>query len=83
MDPGNKILHQSKKGITLVDGFYLAKNPHSEFISVLSIYKGIVYVHDVTRKMNLDELVHFESLGYLEIFQSLKTNKKNNPDENV
>lgn len=72
-------IHQSKKGINLTDGFYLARNPRTQHINVISISKGTVYIHDVTRKMHLDELVNLDSIGYLEVFESLRTSKDIKP----
>lgn len=70
------VIHQSRNGITLLDGFYLAKNPLSQYISVISIYKGVVFVHEVTTKMNMDALVQLDSTGSLEIFEDLKSKKE-------
>ena len=53
-------IHQSKKGITLVDGFYLVRNPRTQTKSVISITNDIVYVHDISRKMSLQDLINLQ-----------------------
>ena len=68
----NQIIYQSKKGITLTDGFYLVRNPRTQAINVISISKGIVYIHDVTRKLNFNELINFDANGQLEIFEKFE-----------
>lgn len=70
-----KTIFQSRKGLTLTDGFFLARNPRTQAINVIAISKGVVYIHDITRKMNLQELVNLDSQGYLEIFETLKLNE--------
>lgn len=67
-----QIIYQSKKGITLVDGYYLTRNPRTKMVSFISISKGIAYIHDITRHMSLTDLVHYDSIGYLEIYDSLE-----------
>lgn len=69
------IIHQTKKGITLTDGFFLVRNPRTHLINVISISKGIVYIHDVTRQMPLQNLIWMDSVGQLEIFETLKLNE--------
>ena len=66
-------IFQAKNGITLTDGFFLAKNPRTQILSIIRIYKGVVYIHDATRKMSLTDLVSLDSAGFLEIFEELKS----------
>lgn len=68
-------IYQTKKGITLTDGLFLVRNPRTQRINVISISKGIVYIHDVTRQMNLQQLIWMDSVGQLEIFETLKLNE--------
>lgn len=78
------VIYQTKNGITLVDGFYLAKNPDSDLINVISIYKEKVFVHTVSIEMSMEELVHFDSTGFMEVFEELKKKKdliKNKTEE--
>lgn len=81
-----QIIYQSKKGITLVDGYYLTRNPRTKMVSFISISKGVAYIHDITRQMNLTDLVHYDSIGQLEVYDSLvqtevlKEEKKNKKD---
>ena len=65
-------IHTTQKGIILIDGFYLVKNPRTQKINVISINKNTVYIHDVTRQMTLQQLINLDATGYLEIFESLK-----------
>lgn len=67
-----KNIYVSRRGITLTDGFYLATNPRTGRIVIISIANGEVYLHDVTRKMNLNDLIYFDSTGYLDISGMLK-----------
>ena len=69
-------IHQSRSGISLIEGFYLARNPRTQRVSVISITKGPVYIHDITRQMSLQDLVQMDATGYLEIFESLKLDKR-------
>lgn len=81
-----QVIYQSKKGINLVDGYYLTRNPHTKMVSFISIRKGVVYIHDITRQMGLADLVHYDSAGFLEVYDSLeqtevlKQKKKNKKD---
>ena len=68
----SKKLHQSRKGITLTDGFFLALNPRTQKVNVISISGDIVYIHDITRKISLEQLVNMDRTNYLDIFESLK-----------
>ena len=65
-------IHQSKKGITLVDGFYLVRNPRTQTKSVISITNDIVYVHDISRKMSLQDLINLDSIERIEVYGELK-----------
>lgn len=76
-------IYQTKRGITLLDGFFLVRNPRTQKINVVSISRGIVYIHDVTRQMALQTLINMDSLGQLDVFEALKQdvlekNKKQN-----
>lgn len=81
-------IYQSRKGITLIDGFYLARNPRTHLINVISVAKGRVYIHDIIRQMDLQSLIQMDAIGQIEIFETLKLmevekykNKKNKNDE--
>lgn len=68
-------IHQSKSGITLLDGFFLIKNPRTEKINVISIANGLVYIHDITRQMAVELLAHMDATGQVEVFNELKMTK--------
>lgn len=68
----NQIIYQSKKGITLTDGFYLVRNPRTQAINVISISKGIVYIHDPTRQFKLPDLINLDATGQLEVFEKFQ-----------
>lgn len=38
---------------------------------MISISKGMVYIHDITRQMSLNDLANLDSTGYLEIYEEL------------
>ena len=65
-------IYQSKKGITLTEGFYLVRNPRTQAINVISISKGVVYIHDPTRQLPLTDLINLDSLGQLEVFEKFQ-----------
>lgn len=66
------IIYQSRTGITLTDGYYLARNPRNRNVCVISIAQGLVCIHDITRQMNLPDLVQMDSIGYLDIYDQLE-----------
>lgn len=68
----NHTIYVSKKGIRLTDGFHLVQNPKTQKVNVISISKGVVYLHDITRKMNLNDLVAMDSSNQLDVFGSLE-----------
>lgn len=72
----NKLIYQTKKGITLKDGFYLVRNPKTQKINVISISNQTVYLHDVTRHMKLSDLIHYDTIGYFDIFETLQMTEK-------
>ena len=74
----SKKIHQTKKGINLTNGFYLVLNPKTQKINVISISGEVVYIHDITRKITLEELVNLDRMGYLDIFDELILTKFKN-----
>lgn len=65
-------IYQNRRGITFLDGFFLARNPKTQKIIVISISRGIVYIHDVFRQTTLQNLINMDAAGQLDIFDSLK-----------
>lgn len=80
-------IYQNKRGITFLDGYYLIRNPRNKAIAIISIAQGIVSVHEVKSQMSLQDLINRDTLGYLDVFQSLKPmesdkQKQKSKDEN-
>ena len=68
-----QIIYQSKKGITLTEGYYLVRNPRTKVVSIISISKGMVHMHNIVgQPFNLEHLVHYDSTGQLEVYDSLQ-----------
>lgn len=65
-------IYQSRKGITLTEGYFLARNPRTKLVSVISITGDTVLIHDITRQMPLQNFVNMDASGYLEVFDALK-----------
>lgn len=68
--------YQTRKGILMKEGFYLATNPRTGKVNVISVSGDEVYIHDVTRKTTLKQLVYLDSVGLLDIFAELKLEQK-------
>ena len=66
------IIYQSRTGINLKDGYYLAKNPRTHTVCVISITQGLVCIHEITKQMNLHNLVQLDSNGFLDIYEELE-----------
>lgn len=65
-------MYQSRKGVWLKDGFYLAQNAQTKKVNVISVAKNMVYLHDIARKLSLDELTRLDKTGYLDVFAALE-----------
>lgn len=65
-------IYQNKRGITFLDGYYLIRNPINKAVAIISIAQGIVSVHEVKSQMSLQDLINRDTLGYLDVFESLK-----------
>lgn len=66
-------IHQSRRGITLTDGYFLVRNPHNKTVAIISILKDMVSIHHIKSQMGLQHLVNMDSAGYLDVFAALKT----------
>lgn len=81
-------IYQSKKGVILTDGYFLVRNPNTKIVAIISIVQGVVSVHHVKSQMNIQQLIYMESMGQLEVFESLKMTEsgkhppKNKKDDN-
>jgi len=64
-------IYQSRNGIILKDGYYLCKNPRTHIVSVISITKGLVCVHEITKQLSIQNLVQLDSTGFLDIYDEL------------
>lgn len=65
-------IYQSRNGISLIDGYYLVRNPGAKTVAVISIAQGVVSVHSIKSQMSLQNLVNMDASGYLDIFGELK-----------
>lgn len=65
-------IYQNKRGITLVDGYYLVRNPRTKAIAIISIAQDIASFHMVKEQMSLQDLISRDAIGYLDVFEALK-----------
>lgn len=81
-------IYQSRRGITLTDGYFLVRNPNTKIVAIISITQGMVSIHNIKSQMNIQNLVNMESIGQLDVFGSLKLiepekpTPKNKKDDN-
>lgn len=66
-------IYQSRRGINLTDGYFLVRNPNTKIVAIISITKEVVSVHYVKSQMSIQQLMHMESIGQLDVFEALKT----------
>lgn len=66
-----QIIYQSRKGIILTDGYFLAKNPRTGNVCVISVTGALVCIHEITKQMSLPDLVNMDAIGYLDIYEQL------------
>jgi len=72
------IIHQSKNGIALVDGFYWVANLQKKYLSMVYIQnkENMVRIFGVDTKMTVQNLVNLEKMNGVEILDIVAVPKK-------
>lgn len=60
-------IYQSRNGINLIDGFYLAKDLRTNQINIISISQNVVSAHYPTTHMSMADFVVKDATGQMQV----------------
>lgn len=78
-------IYQSRNGINLIDGFYLAKDLRTNQINIISISNNVVSVHYPTTHMAMADFVVKDATGQMQVVDKFilsSSIKKDTENEN-